>query len=431
MPANPLKRADWDRCRKAIEQALKKGHRPPGKAGGTGGGALVVAAIALGLPHSTIHSRLRIAATNNWPLPNWKLWKKPAVKGVSIAQEEAELVRARRRADDTQRRLDQALKHIADLEDVRKGVFGLDPQSVKVPQWQLSPRSKQKHPEIPMLLTSDFQCGEVIRPEEIDFPNRYNGDVFVERYRSLVDTAIKLAELHDPQMRYPGFVYNRGGDAISGNIHADLAETQSLTCIEQVKLVATEEIRGLELLLDAFPQVTVYSVPGNHDRTTFKPRAKRYVDLSYDDLTLFTMEQYFKARGEKRITFSAPRSGDAYYAVFNTRFLLTHGDRMGSRGGQGFIGPAATIMRGIQKIRQQYARQGKAVDYVMHGHYHVAMDLPNGISNGSLAGFSEYAKNELRAEPELPSQSMWFVHPHWGITSRRRIQVDRQGKGFQ
>ncbi len=82
-------------------------------------------------------------------------------------------------------------------------------------------------------------------------------------------------------------------------------------------------------------------------------------------------------------------------------------------------------MRGIQKIRMQFARTGKPVDYVMHGHYHVAMDLPNGISNGSLAGFSEYAKNEIRAEPELPSQSMFFVHPHWGITSRRRIQVAR------
>jgi predicted phosphodiesterase len=221
-------------------------------------------------------------------------------------------------------------------------------------------------------------------------------------------------------------VYLRGGDAISGNIHADLVETQSLTCIEQCKLVATEEIRGLELLLQVFPSISVYSVPGNHDRTTFKPRAKRYVDLSYDDLTLFSIETHFKARAEKRITFSAPRSGDAYFSVFNTRFLLTHGDRMGSRGGQGFIGPAATIMRGIQKVRQQYARMGRPVDYVIHGHYHVAMDLPNGVSNGALAGFSEYAKTELRAEPETPTQSMFFVHPEWGITSRRRIQVDRR-----
>lgn len=326
---------------------------------------------------------------------------------------------------DLRKRLDAANKHIADLEDVRRSVFALDPQKVLVPKWHLAKHTEQKHPEIPVLLTSDFQCGEVIKSQEIDFPNDYSPEIFSQRYRALIETAIKLAKLHDPKLRYPGFVYCRGGDAISGNIHADLAETQSLTCIEQVKLVAAEEARGLQLLLKVFPKISVYSVPGNHDRTTFKPRAKRYVDLSYDDLCIWYLEGIFKAAGETRITFSAPRSGDAYFSVFNTRLLLTHGDRMGSRGGQGFIGPAATIMRGIQKIRTQYARTGKPIDYVMHGHYHVAMDLPNGISNGSLAGFSEYAKNEIRAEPELPSQSMFFVHPHWGITSRRRIQVAR------
>lgn len=425
MGTPPLSKEKWMVVRAALHKALKKGYAPPGHGAGVQS-AITAAAAILGRPRVSVHSNIISAKHIGFPPPDWSLFKAPAPADNDVPERESDAARTKLQMHDIRARLDAANKHIANLEDVRKSVFALDPQQVLVPKWQLSKRTQQQHPEIPVLLTSDFQCGEVIKSQEIDFPNDYSPEIFSERYRSLIDTTVKLAELHDPKLRYPGFVYCRGGDAISGNIHADLAETQSLTCIEQVKLVATEEIRGLELLLEVFPKISVYSVPGNHDRTTFKPRAKRYVDLSYDDLCVFTIETHFKAKGESRITFSAPRSGDAYFSVFNTRLLLTHGDRMGSRGGQGFIGPAATIMRGIQKVRQQYARQGKAVDYVMHGHYHVAMDLPNGISNGSLAGFSEYAKNELRAEPEMPSQSMFFVHPHWGITSRRRIQVDRR-----
>lgn len=81
-------------------------------------------------------------------------------------------------------------------------------------------------------------------------------------------------------------------------------------------------------------------------------------------------------------------------------------------------------MRGIYKCRQQYARMGRPVDYVLTGHFHVAMQLPNGIANGCLAGFSEYAKSELRAEPEPPTQTMWWTHPKWGLTTIRRIRVD-------
>jgi hypothetical protein len=98
---------------------------------------------------------------------------------------------------------------------------------------------------------------------------------------------------------------------------------------------------------------------------------------------------------------------------------------MGVRGGgTGFIGPSATIAKGISKLRSQYARMGKPVNYVLNGHFHVAMELPNGISNGCLAGFSEYAKNELRAEPEPPTQTMFWTHPKWGLTTIRRVRVD-------
>ena len=424
MPTPSLTLEIWLERKAKIEEALKAGYKPTGASPKAGvPGAIYMAARALKIAHQTLHTSINRAQELKYPPVDWGLYK--AVRADSVIEKTPDIVRTKGQIADLRKQLDNALKKVADLEDIRKAVFDLKPENIRVPQWQVRvPKLGKSTPEIATLFTSDFQVGEVIREEELEYPNAYSPEIFSERYRRLIRASIKLLEREDPQMRYPGFIYLRGGDAISGNIHADLAETQTLTCVEQTQLVAEEEIRGLEELLKAVPQVTVYSVPGNHDRTTPKPRSKRFVALTYDQLAIWTIEKYFSAKGEKRIKFITPPSGDAYYSVFSTNYLLTHGDRIGSRGGQGFIGPAGTISRGIQKVRQQQARMGRSINYVLTGHFHVAMDLPNGIANGCLAGFSEYAKTELRAEPEPPTQTMFWTHSKWGLTTIRRIRVD-------
>ncbi len=422
MPTPPLNLTEWKRRKAVIEDALKKGHPPPGTGGQHVRGAIAIAAQALKIGPASMQNSVHRAKTLGFPPPNWKLYK--ASQAAKIEAQTPDTVRTRNQIGDLQKRLSDALEYASKLEDIRKSVFNLQPDRLSVPQWQVPKTNGKSQPEIPTLFTSDFQAGEVIRSNEIDFPNDYNPSIFRERYRRLIKTSVKLLERENPKMDYPGFIYLRGGDAVSGDIHADLSETQDTVPTEQTQMVAEEEIRGLEELLRAVPKVTVYSVPGNHDRTTFKPRAKRFTALSYDYLAIWAIESYFKAKGETRITFCAPASGDAYFSIFNTHYLLTHGDRIGSRGGQGFIGSSGTIARGIHKVRAQLARMGRPVDYVLTGHFHVAMQLPNGIANGCLAGFSEYAKSELRAEPEPPTQTMWWTHPKWGLTTIRRIRVD-------
>lgn len=422
MPTPPLSKPEWMRRKAVIEDALRKGHPPPGTGGQHIRGAIATAAEALGIGPASLQNSVHRAKMLKFPPPNWGLYK--ASKAAKINEQTPDTVRTRNQVADLQKRLTDALEYSAKLEDIRKSVFNLQPDKLSIPQWQVPKHTGKSQPEIPTLFTSDFQAGEVIRSNEIDFPNDYNPSIFRERYRRLIKTSVKLLERENPKMDYPGFIYLRGGDAVSGDIHADLSETQDTVPTEQTQMVAEEEIRGLEELLRAVPKVTVYSVPGNHDRTTFKPRAKRFTALSYDYLAIWAIESYFKAKGETRIKFCAPASGDAYFSVFNTNYLLTHGDRIGSRGGQGFIGSSGTIARGIHKVRAQLARMGRPVDYVLTGHFHVAMQLPNGIANGCLAGFSEYAKSELRAEPEPPTQTMWWTHAKWGLTTIRRIRVD-------
>lgn len=422
MPTPPLNLTEWKRRKIVIEDALRKGHPPPGTAGSHGRGAIAVAAEALGIGPASLQNSIHRAKVLKFPLPNWGLHQ--VSKASKIEQQTPDTVRTRNQVADLQKRLTNALDYASKLEDIRKSVFNLQPGNLTIPSWQVKTTPQKSQPEIPTLFTSDFQAGEIIRSAELDFPNDYNPAIFRERYQRLVRTSIKLLEREDPQMRYPGLVYLRGGDSVSGDIHSDLSETQDTVPTEQTLMVVEEEIRGLEELLKAVPKVTVYSVPGNHDRTTFKPRAKRFVALSYDFLAIWAIESYFKAKGETRITFNAPASGDALYQVYNTTHVLTHGDRIGSRGSGGFIGPAANISKGAYKVRAQHARMGKQVDYVNVGHFHTAMHLQHAIVNGSLAGFNEYARSELRCEPEPPTQTMWWTHPRWGLTTMRRIRVD-------
>lgn len=422
MPTPPLSKQEWMRRKAVIEDALRKGYPPPGTAGVHGRGAIAMAAATLKMGPASLQNSIARAKILGFPPPKWNLYK--TSEAAKVEAKTPDTIRTRNQVADLQKRLTDALEYASKLEDIRKSVFNLQPDSLTVPNWQVKTGGAGSQPEIPTLFTSDFQAGEVIRSNELDFPNDYNPSIFRERYRRLIQTAVKLLQREDPKMRYPGMVYLRGGDAVSGDIHADLSETQDTVPTEQTQMVAEEEIRGLEELLKAVPKVTVYSVPGNHDRTTFKPRAKRFVALTYDYLAIWAIESYFKAKGETRVTFCAPPSGDALYQVFNTTHLLTHGDRIGSRGGTGFIGPSATVAKGAHKVRAQYARMGKQIDYVNVGHFHVAMQLPNAIVNGSLAGFNEYARSELRCEPEAPTQTMWWTHPKWGLTTLRRIRVD-------
>jgi hypothetical protein len=303
-------------------------------------------------------------------------------------------------------------RQLAAEADVREAVFKLGAAQIAVPSWEIRPHADPGE-VIPILLTTDQHCGEVVNRDEMEGLNAYDVATFKARNRRMIERA--LAILDARRESYPCFVYLFGGDSISGDIHEELSQTNDLTSHASVVTVAEETIRNLEVLLNRFPQVIYIGVPGNHGRTTRKPTAKRYADLNYDTLVSLMVERHFRSVGETRIEFRYPKSGDAVFSVYGRRMLLTHGDRIGSRGGTGFIGPAATILRGAQKVFQQYAGVGVQIDTIFHGHFHYRMWLDGVISNSAMIGFNEFARAVLRARFQLPSQTLAIVHPKWGV----------------
>jgi hypothetical protein len=261
----------------------------------------------------------------------------------------------------------------------------------------------------------------------MDGMNEFNLQVARERYELLVTKAIEICRHHVGAPHAKTIIYLRGGDMVSGDIHQELRETNSAMSVGQVVDLVENEAAGIAALRSAFEQVIVISVPGNHGRTTVKPMSKGYAETNYDTLSAWMLEREFKS--DPAVKFYTPASGDAIFDVYGWKFCLTHGDRLGSRGGQGFIGPAATIARGMKKNLDYWARQGIHLDYQLVGHFHTSLELELGFANGSLPGISEYAR-DFRATPSRASQWLLFVHPAQGVASRWPIYLSAPVKAL-
>lgn len=409
------KKIQGDRALVVYEECVAEGFKPPGE-GKRGESAVMEAArryakearISVNRARNRIQRAIAdrgagvcVVEADNQPLD-------PDPKDMGFRQR---AVRAERLLKTTQEELSHALR-------IREEAFGLAP--VEAAGWRAVASSPSGRSETPVLFTSDFQVGEVIREEDTRGYNAYNLDIFRKRYRRLIEATIGIVKRHHGDADH--IVYLRGGDSISGSIHPELADTDEVAPPMQCVVLLQEEIAGIKSLADAFGHVTVISIPGNHDRIGVKPRAKTYSDHSYETLIQFALEAAFK--DDPRVTFITDKSGDVLFQIHNTKFLLTHGDRIGTGGGDGFAGPSLPIVRGAKKVHAAYAREGFNVDYVLGGHYHTPVFTDGVLFNGCLPGYSEYARARMRVAPSPPSQTLFFVHEEHGITAVRRIYVN-------
>ena len=280
-------------------------------------------------------------------------------------------------------------------------------------------------PGYPVTIWSDWHWGETVDIREMNFHNAFNREIAEARVASLINSTVGLLRDYaglNPE--YPGIWVCLGGDMISGSIHEELRETNWGTVEEQVDQVSNVLAGALTRMADEFGRVDVPCVVGNHGRFAIKPRAKQQVRENREWGVYKRLEAHFK--GDPRLTFYIPDGPDFYFTVYGHRFMLTHGDRMGVKGGDGIIGSIGPIKRGNVKIRGAESDIGRPFDTMVIGHWHAYQ--PTGallpvVVNGSLKGFDEYAKNMLRVPFAPPAQALWLVSPKHGIAAQWRVDT--------
>jgi len=366
----------------------------------------VEAAKLLGIPRGTFQSRQR-------ELGLVKPVKTP--EEMKAARKQQEVVKTLRA------QVAELTKELVAADNIRETVFALKDQDTTPPAWVLKPSAKKRTSQIPLLMLSDLHLGEYISGEEMDGINSFNVEVAKQRYRRLIEKTITLSRDHMglQQPDYPGIVYLRGGDLIAGAIH-DLNETNDKKALSAVKELVSVERWGLEQLKAFFGNVWVVSVPGNHGRDSDKPHSKEVVARSFDIQAAEMLELIYE--NDKAVTFWNPPGGDALFRLKGTLVGATHGDRIGTGGGRGFLGAVGPIMRGAKLFREYYSALGKNIDVVFMGHYHTSCELPGNIfANGCGCGVSQYSR-QFRFTPRPAAQWLVFFGDH-GITARWEIQL--------
>lgn len=309
-------------------------------------------------------------------------------------------------------------------ESIRRKIFDLAERPPDPPAWTLRERGGSGHRGIPITIWSDWHWGESVVAEQVGGVNEFTRKVAERRVKRLVETTRDIADNHmgSAKKPYPGIIICLGGDMMTGDIHDDLRETSWATPQQTINELTDVLAASIDNLATHFGNAFIPCVVGNHGRDTLKPRSSNVVFTSHEWVIYTNLERHF--RSTKRVQFLISPDIDAHFRTFGHRFLLTHGDRMGVKGGNALIGVIGPIIRGAIKVGQAERRIGRDFDTLLVCHYHALMEPPHIFGNGSLIGYSHYARNMLRADPERPAQWLFFNHASHGNTARWPIYLE-------
>lgn len=304
------------------------------------------------------------------------------------------------------------------------GVIGA--KNIRPPEWRIKPQGTQSgRPGTPIAIFSDWHWGEKVDPVQMDGLNEYGPPIARRRANTLVERVIDFSFGHMVNPQYPGLMLCLGGDMVSGDIHQELALTNEQTLMESIYDLSANIVAAIKELARAFGNVHVVCVTGNHGRTSHKPMAKLRNATNADWLSYRIAQR--ETAGIPGVTWQIADSNDALFVVYGKRYMLTHGDSLGVKGGDGIIGAAGPIIRGCKKLTAAYSAAGCHVDSVLLGHFHQYMTLPGITVNDCLKGADEWSRS-MRFAPHPPSQSLHFDHPRWGTTIQTQIFVDAPGR---
>lgn len=302
---------------------------------------------------------------------------------------------------------------------------GFTHRPIVTPDWMRVP-SAPGSPGTPIAMWSDWHWGEVVLGPEVRGLNQFNREISHARLHTLVTKTIELCFDHRKSPDASRIIVCLGGDMISGIIHEELQDTNHEYLMETLYDLTDKLHWALSELLKVFKHVAVYCVVGNHGRMGKKPRYKGKVKTSYEWGLYKNLQVLFKSNPD--IVFNIPDSADIPFSVNGVDFLLTHGDTLGVKGGDGIIGAVGPIIRGKTKIKGAEARVNRHFGVLLIGHWHQWMPLAhNGVVvNGSMKGFDEFAMLAIRAEFQLPIQGLLFAHPTYGITEQLAVFLEKE-----
>ena len=363
------------------------------------------------------------------------------VKDMDIAKQDiGEIAHLEKRLTHLQsenKKLRQSAADMTNIKSIIHGFNNLKEAEFEIPEWLDNHRTHSDSFGTPTIFLSDLHWGERVFRDQVQGVNEYDMVIAQNRLRVIIEKAeyLLFSKLNNP--KFEGLVLALGGDMLSGVIHEELKETNSLTILEQLFDLYLNLIATIDRLEEMFGRIFVPCVTGNHARLDRKPRMKNAVKDNYEWLIYQFLAKHYEEN--PNVTVAVSDSFDIQYRLHGHTYLLTHGDRA-FRGGTGITGPLLPWMRGTQKKQRVYEAINKPFDTLIMGHWHLLNFLLsyNIIVNGSLKGYDEFAMS-MAFEFQEPAQAMWITStkgniwftealmPTWSESEHGRKWVELEG----
>ena len=279
----------------------------------------------------------------------------------------------------------------------------------------LPPAAAAVSTSVPVLLCSDWHCGAVVRPAEVNGLGEFDVGIFHDRAQGLFRNALKVVNMVRSSATITQMVVWLGGDLIDNWLRDEAQQTQELSPTQQLIECERAIVAGLGYLLEHgdFERIIVPCSHGNHGRTTHKMQGNSAA-TSYEWLMYQSLQRHF--RNEPRIVWQIADGNVTYLQVLGQVLRFHHGDACRYQGGIGGLTIPLTkwIHRADQAIR---------ADHTFQGHFHQLTLGPNWSVNGSLIGPTAYGL-KLGFAPERPQQLMRFIDSQRGFTISAPILTD-------
>lgn len=332
-----------------------------------------------------------------------------------ILQEDIKIRRLEAKARESERRYKAALAALEEAEH-RYDVLVQIKEPVDIIDITPS-KDESKSSATAIVLLSDWHFEETVEGSTINNINNYNLKIAERRWFNCIQRSLRLIQKERHSDNVDTLILWLGGDFITGYIHEELMETNSLSPIQATLFAKEKIITALNFYLQygGFKEIIVVCNYGNHGRTTQKIRVSSGYKNSYEWGMYHDVQAYFK--NESTFQFVIPNGLFAYVKQYGKLLRFWHGDNIKYNGGVG--GLTIPLRKAIMEMDKSFK-----ADFNFMGHYHTFYEATQNCQvNGSGIGYGPYAQR-INAPSEPPMQGFRMLHSKYGFTVKMPIYCD-------
>lgn len=352
---------------------------------------------------------------------------------MSIADELALEERARREAQRLtpalHRRVEELTAEATELQRQLDLFRSARDVPIHPPKWVVKPKKSKRHVGLAVAQITDWHLDEVVKPDEIFELNAYNRDIAHVRMARWLEKVVTLPRDYMAGLEIEGLVLLATGDLFTGDIHAELKESNDDKLLASLLYWMEPIIGMLEMFEREFGDVYLAAVVGNHGRLSIKPIFKGRVYDNVEWLFWSLVRDRLKDRGSK-VRVDVSTSMDLNVPLYGRNHVITHGDQF--KGGTGISGAYAPLSLGSHRKTKRQMAAGMPMETMVIGHMHQIINIPGVIMGGTMKGYDEYAFGlNLAPDPNGAAQAFWVTTPERAQTIWMPIYLqDRKAEGW-